>query len=90
MSNDKLFRALSSPTRLKILKVLTSKEMHLTGLAKEINISVPVTSRHIKILENVGLINKRIFGNTHLLTAKIRNLEQILEPFVEKTSSPVR
>jgi len=86
MSNDKLFRALSSPTRLKILEILTSKEKHLTGLAKEINISVPVTSRHIKILENVGLINKRVFGNTHILTAKIRNLEQILEPFVEKSS----
>ena len=86
MSNDKLFRALSSPTRIKILKVLTSKEMHLTGLAKEINISVPVTSRHIKILEEVNLINKRIFGKTYLLTARIKNLEQVLEPFVEKSS----
>ena len=46
MSNDELFRALSSSTRIKILKTLTTKEMHLTGLAKEIGISVPVTSRN--------------------------------------------
>lgn len=84
MSNNNIFRALSSPTRIKILKRLTHKEMHLSGLARELNISVPVTSRHIKILENVGLINKRIFGNTYLLTAKIKNLEVALEPFIEE------
>ena len=86
MSNEGLFRALSSSTRIKILKVLVNKEMHLTGLAKEIGISVPVTSRHIKILEDVGLINKRIFGNTYLLKTKSRTLEKALDPFVEESS----
>ena len=86
MSNNKIFRALSSPTRIKILDILTHKEMHLTGLAKEIGISVPVTSRHIKILEKSNLINKKIFGNTHILTAKVNNLEHILETFNEKHS----
>ena len=85
MDNDKIFRALSSPTRIEILKTLTHNEMHLSGLARVLNISVPVTSRHIKILEDVGLINKRIFGNTHLLTAKIKNLEESLEPFVDES-----
>jgi len=61
------------------------KEMHLSGLARELGISVPVTSRHIKILENVGLINKRIFGNTYLLTTRIKNLENTLEPFIEES-----
>ncbi len=59
--------------------------MHLSGLARELNISVPVTSRHIKILEHVGLINKRIFGNTYVLTAKIKNLEVALEPFTQES-----
>jgi len=85
MSNNKIFRALSSSTRIKILKTLAHKEMHLSGLARELNISVPVTSRHIKILEEVGLINKRIFGNTYLLTAKIKNLEAALEPFIQES-----
>ena len=85
MNNDKILRALSSPTRIKILKTLTNNEMHLSGLARALSISVSVTSRHIKILEDVGLINKRIFGNTHLLTAKIKNLEESLEPFVDES-----
>ena len=85
MSNDKLFRALSSSTRIKILKILLHKEMHLSGLARALNISIPVISRHVKILENVDLINKKIYGNTHVLTTKIKNLESVLEPFIDES-----
>ena len=86
MSKIKLFRALSSSTRIKILKKLINQEMHLSGLARELGISVPVTSRHIKILEEVKLVNKRVFGNIYLLSAKIKNLESALEPFIEEST----
>jgi len=85
MTNDMLFRALSSPTRIKILKILTQKEMHLSGLAREIGISVPVTSKHVKILEKGNLINKRIVGNVHLLSTKVKDYEKIFEPFIEES-----
>lgn len=85
MDNKKIFRALSCSTRIKILKILSIKEMHVSGLARELKISVPVTSKHIKILENVGLINKRVFGNTHLLTTKVKNFENLLDPFIEES-----
>ena len=85
MSNNEIFKALSSPTRIKILKTLLNKEMHLSGLARELKISIPVISRHIKILENANLINKRIFGNTYLLKTKTKNLEQVLDPFIDES-----
>lgn len=85
MSNNNIFKALSSPTRIKILQILTKKELHITGLAKEIKISVPVTSKHIKILEKAGLINKRIIGNVHLLKIKTSNLEKLLQPYIQYT-----
>jgi len=85
MSNESLFKALSSQTRIEILKILSSKELHLTGLAKEIGISKPVTSRHIKKLEKAGLIEKKVIGNVHILKAKIQNLEKVLEPFKVKS-----
>lgn len=84
MSNNKLFKALSSSTRIKMLQILTKGEKHLSGLARELGIAVPVASRHIKILENAGLINKKIIGNVYLLTAKIKGLEEILEQFTEE------
>lgn len=85
MSNIILFRALSSPTRIKILKTLIRKEMHLSGLARELKISIPVVSRHIKILEKANLINKRVYGNTYILRTKTNNLELLLEPFIDES-----
>lgn len=80
-----MFKALSSPTRLKILKILIQEEIHISGLSRKIGISVPVTAKHIKILEKANLINKKIFGNTHILSAKSNKIEEILNPFVKKT-----
>ncbi len=54
MAND-VFKALSSTTRLKMLRILAKKEMHITGLARELNLSVPVVAKHSKLLEKTGL-----------------------------------
>jgi len=86
MSNEKIFRALSSSTRIKILKKLSQNQMHVSGLARNIGISVPVTSKHIKILEEADLIDKKIFGNTYILSIKLKNFENILEPFIQESS----
>ena len=37
MGNKNLFKALSCETRIKILKILIQKEIHLSELAKEID-----------------------------------------------------
>jgi len=70
---------------MDIMKILMNRDMHISGLAKELAISVPVVSRHIKLLEKVNLIQKRIVGNVHLLRAKIGSLERVLEPFIEES-----
>lgn len=78
-----IFKALSSETRLQILKLLLKKELHITGLAREIGISVPVMSRHINVLKKAGLIKKRIIGNVHLLSINLSVLEQAWNNFCE-------
>jgi len=85
MGNNVIFKALSSGTRIKIMKILINREIHLSGLARELDISVPVISRHIKLLENAGLIKKRIIGNIHLLSTNIGSLEEVLEPFIKES-----
>lgn len=89
MSNENLFKVLSSPTRIKILMVLVNEEIHLTALAKKIGLSKPVVSRHIKILEKTGLINKRIIGNIYLLKTNAKNIEKVIEPFIESQTITV-
>ena len=86
----KLFKALSSDTRIKIIKTLSSRELHLSGLARELNISVPVISRHIKLLEEAGLIKKRIVGNMYLVSSTIGSLEEALEPFIEESTVEIK
>ncbi|MDO9097100.1 MAG: helix-turn-helix domain-containing protein, partial [Candidatus Methanoperedens sp.] len=78
MAND-VFRALGSTTRLKMLKILAKKEMHITGLARELNLSVPVVAKHSKLLEKAGLIEIRKFGRTHVLGSKIKNMYSVLD-----------
>ena len=90
MGNNNLFKALSSKTRMEILKRLLHQEIHISELSRELNISVPVMSRHIKILEKVGLIKKRIIGNIHLLSADFKNLDGLLKPFVDEDVVEIR
>lgn len=85
MSNKNLFHALSSQTRVNIIKKLVNKEIHLSQLSRELKITKPVISRHIKILEEAGLINRRVIGNVHLLSANFDSLEAAFDPFIEES-----
>lgn len=86
MDNKNLFKALSCETRIKIMKILLQKEIHLSELAKEIGISIPVTLRHVNILIECNLIKKRVIGNVHLLSANMEVLDKILEPFIQEST----
>jgi DNA-binding transcriptional ArsR family regulator len=86
MSNNSLFSALSSESRIKIIKKLVNKEIHLSELSRELKLSKPVISRHIKILEKSGLIKRRVIGNVHLLSANIESIEKAFEPFIEESN----
>lgn len=85
MDNNILFKALSSKTRTKMLRILSKHEKHVSGLARELGISVPVASKHIKVLEKARLLEKRKIGNVHLLKARLKSYEDFLEQFAEKS-----
>ncbi|MCK4902266.1 MAG: metalloregulator ArsR/SmtB family transcription factor [Thermoplasmatales archaeon] len=86
MDNNNLFKALGSESRIKILKKLVNKEFHLSQLSRDLKISKPVISRHIKILEEAGLVKRRVIGNVHLLSCNIEPLENAFEPFIEESN----
>ena len=85
MGNNQIFKALRSQTRVRKLKIIINKEIHISELARKLGISVPVMSRHIKLLEKTGLIKKRIVGNVHLLSADIVSLDGLLKPFIDES-----
>ena len=46
-----LFKAMGSATRIDMLRVLAKRKHHISGLAREMKISVPATAKHVNILE---------------------------------------
>ena len=51
-----LFACLADPTRRAILARLAAGEASVTDLAEPFEISLPAVSKHLKVLENAGLI----------------------------------
>ena len=79
-----LFKALSSRTRIEMLKLLMNDNYHISGLAKELGISVPVAAKHTRILEEAGLIESKKYGKTQVLNVKRERLYQALDAFSER------
>ena len=61
VSQDQLshtFAALADPTRRAIIARLASGEASVTELADPFDITLPAVSRHLKVLERAGLIER--------------------------------
>jgi DNA-binding transcriptional ArsR family regulator len=56
---DSTFAALADPTRRAILARLASGEATVMELAKPFAMTQPAVSRHLKVLEQAGLISRR-------------------------------
>ncbi|PNU04039.1 ArsR/SmtB family transcription factor [Novosphingobium guangzhouense] len=63
MRIDPLLRALSEPTRLRIMRLLAHMELAVGELAQVLGQSQPRVSRHIKILCDAGLAERRKEGS---------------------------
>lgn len=58
-----LFQALADPTRLRILTLLDEMELSVGELAQLLSQSQPRVSRHVKILTDAGLVERRKEGS---------------------------
>jgi DNA-binding transcriptional ArsR family regulator len=63
---DAVFHALGDATRRRMLRDLASGERTVGQLAEPFSMSLAAASKHIKALENAGLIRREIQGRTHL------------------------
>lgn len=63
---DNVFRALADPTRRTMLRQLAAGESNIRALAEPFDMSFAAASKHVKVLENAGLVQRRIEGRSHL------------------------
>lgn len=75
---DGILSALGGRRRLEILKIIRDgKEWTITDIAKHLNCKISNVSQQIKILEDAGLVVKR-------LAKTIGNTSKIIKPIYEK------
>ncbi len=58
----KVMKALSDPSRVKMLKMLQQKSMCVCEIQKALGLAQPTISKHLKILEDAGLVGCRKSG----------------------------
>lgn len=61
-AKSKVFKALADPIRLRILGLLSFREMCVCEVMVALDLTQPTASHHLRILENVGLVKDRKEG----------------------------
>jgi DNA-binding transcriptional ArsR family regulator len=58
------FRAMGEPLRLRLLQELEGGEQSVSALAESVESTQPNVSKHLKILQDAGLLKRRQQGTT--------------------------
>jgi DNA-binding transcriptional ArsR family regulator len=73
---DATFRALADPTRRGMLASLALGDKSIGELAEPFAMTFAGASKHVKVLEDAGLIARRKVGRTHLISIEARPLKE--------------
>jgi DNA-binding transcriptional ArsR family regulator len=72
-----VFQAIADPTRRAILGLLAMQTLTLNAVAENFEISRPAISRHVKVLEECGLIEIKQQGRERYCEAKLDKLNEV-------------
>jgi DNA-binding transcriptional ArsR family regulator len=78
-SLDKTFHALAHPVRREMLAHFTHKRFTVVEIAHLFDLSLNGVSKHLKVLEQAGLIQREIQGRTHYCSLKAERLREAAE-----------
>lgn len=93
MSIDRIFEALSSSVRRKILAFLSSGELSAGQIAERFEMSAPAISRHLSLLEAANLIGSERRGQFIVYRLNADNLVNTLTGYafeVCPTAGPLK
>lgn len=65
---DLVFHALADSTRRDIINRIAQQRLSISEVAKPFRISLAAVSKHLKVLERAGLINRQRQGSTHFVS----------------------
>jgi DNA-binding transcriptional ArsR family regulator len=76
--ND-VFSVLSDPTRRSMIEQLSKGERSVQELAEPFDMSLPAISKHLKVLENAGLVTQRKEGRYRYYSIKPDSMDGACE-----------
>ncbi|MDC3416871.1 ArsR/SmtB family transcription factor [Aquibacillus salsiterrae] len=80
-----VYQALASEVRLKIIQLLSKNKMNIKELSEELGISSPIVIKHVKKLEDAGIIiTERIPGKSGMQKISILKVDHIEINFPKK------
>lgn len=74
---DEVFHALSSEPRRAMLGALAQGERTVGDLADPFDISLAAVSKHLKVLEGAGLVERRVEGRTTVCRLRAEPLAEV-------------
>ena len=78
MVNDP-FRALSHPIRRGIVENLAAGPATVAEVTSGFGVSKPAISKHLKVLEDTGVLTRHVEGRTHRLSLEVETLAEAAE-----------
>lgn len=79
---SKVFKALSDPTRRKVLQLLRTGPMSAGELCDQFDVSKPTMSAHFAVLKEADLVHTEKDGKSVIYHLKLSVLEEALLGFV--------
>ena len=74
---DLTFHALADATRRSMIHALARGETRSAGdLGRQFRSAQPTISKHLKVLEQAGIVERKVEGRVHLFRLRRRSLEQ--------------
>ena len=73
---DQVYDAIADPTRRAILGILAEGEANVGSLAERFPISLNGVSKHVKVLERAGLVERTVQGREHRLRLNAEPLRE--------------
>ena len=75
MSLDVIFHALANDARRGMVERLAVQELTIGELARPLDMSFAGASKHVRVLENAGLVDRTVAGREHRCGLRVERLQ---------------
>lgn len=80
---SQIFKALSDPTRIRILYLLSKKECSVNEIAKQLSLTQSNVSHQLRLLKGLRLVKYRQVGTSHIFSPDDTHVMSILAQAID-------